>query len=524
METTAEEFLDRLRALDVRLEPSGDGGLRYDAPAGALTGELLTQLRRRRGGLLACLGGPPDRLPEVVASEAATVQQAGLAAYSRDAPLPHVLNVGTKMTITGHLDPVALETALAALVARHEGMRTRIVSDGSDGAGWRQDVLAPVARTLPVEDLSDLNEAACAARVAEICREEVNKPFDIGVSTEPRFRLLRLASECWVLLNTVHHVATDGWSFTVQQRDLAELYRAALTGTPSGLAEVWAQPRDYARRQLEWPLDPATVEHRLDYWRGVLDGSPLRIDLPTDRPRGDGSVPMTGRGRTSASAMPGATRAAVEALARARRTTPFGVTAAAGAVLLAGLTGQRDLVMQFPYANRDDEIFADTVMFSATSLALRLRLDRAPAFADLVDQASRAVWGAIDNLLPLGRILADLKEHGVPDVPERFRVIAVHQNSIELGIDLPGLTVVTEDLPTDTARADLTFGVAPYPDPADGYRVFAEHPLDLWDAETVDEWMRTYAAIVAKACRAPDTPLEHLVLEACPTPKPCYWV
>jgi non-ribosomal peptide synthetase component F len=208
--------------------------------------------------------------------------------------------------------------------------------------------------------------------------------------------------------------------------------------------------------------------------------------------------------------MPGSTRAAAETLARARRTTPFAVTTAAAAILLAQLTGQRDLLMQVPYANRDQQVFESTLTCTVMNLVLRLRLEQASTFAELVDQTSQAARAAIDNLLPLGRILTNLREHGVPDVPERILVIVLHQNSIELAIDMPGLHVKTEDLPADAARAELTFGVAPRPDPGDGYRVFAEHPLDRWDAETVDSWMHTYADIVARACAAPDTPLEQL--------------
>ena len=503
---TLDEFLDRIRTQDVRLEPSGDGRLRFDAPEQAVTDELLAQLRRRRGGLLARLGAGngAGRTSEVVASEVVSLQQGGLVAYHRTAPLPQVMNVGTKMTMTGQLDPVALETALAALVGRHEGLRTRFVPDGD---GWRQEVLAPLARALPVEDLSDLDEAACNARVEEICRAEVNEPFDLEHSTEPRFRLLRLAPDRWVLTNIVHHVSTDGWSFTVQQREIAALYRAALAGSPDDLQQVRAQPRHYARWQHDEQLDQATEERRLAYWRRTLDGCAFRLELPADRPRVE---PPTAHGRTAAHSMPGSSRAAVEALARARRTTPFAVTTAAAAILLAQLTGQRDLLMQVPYANRDQQVFESTLTCTVMNLALRLRLDQASTFAELVDQTSQAARAAIDNLLPLGRILTNLTEHGVPDVPERILVIVLHQNSIELAIDMPGLHVKTEDLPADAARAELTFGVAPRPDPRDGYRVFAEHPLDRWDAETVDGWMHTYADIVARACASPDIPLEQL--------------
>ncbi len=501
MTAALDGLLTRLGTLGVRLEAAGDR-LRYDAPRAALTPELLADLRRHKGGLLAHLTG--DGAERVVARAPVTAQQAGVVHAHHTAPYPQLWNVATRLTLTGRLDVAALETALTELVARHHGLRCRFVRE--DGK-WFQEALAPRPRPLPVEDLTGLPPADRDRALAAIEEEAVGTPVDLGREVMPAPRLVRLGEESWTLILVLHHISCDGWAMTVMLRDLAALYGAAATGTPHALEPPGAQCTDYAVWQRERD-DPSSTASRRAYWTVRLEGACFWPALPTDRPEPER---LSGHGRTAGLEIPGDVRASVEALARARGTTAFAVTTGAFALLLSRLSGERDIVLLVPYANREREKFESMVACTAANIAARVRLDPSVSFGDLVARIGLDALEAIDHVTPLGPVLEGLRRSGVPGVPERLRIGMVYQNSFETGLALPGLDVAIADIPAPMARGELTFGLAPRPGAGEGFRVFAEHTTDLWDPETIDTWLREYATLLTEACAHPDTDVGSLL-------------
>ncbi|MBP2479436.1 hypothetical protein JOF53_008308 [Crossiella equi] len=457
-----EALLRRLRELDVRLSAAGEV-LRYDAPRAALTPELLAELKAHKAALLAHLSGGP-----------VSMQQEAMAGAAATAPAPQVYNVATRLTFTGRVDPAALATALTELLARHVALRSRF----SDATGeWRHHELPPAPVELPVREVPDVT-AACEALAAT--------PIDLSRSTTPLCGLFRVDDTHWVLMLVLHHITVDGWALSLVLRELAELYRAALAGTPAELAPPAAQCTDHARWQRR-AQDPAVVARKLANWCRRLAPITLTLTAPTDHPR---PPERSGRGGTIRRPVPGSTRAAVEAFARSRGCTPFAVTASALATTLT----EDSLVFNVSYANRERREFES--MVDCTVMGLAVPVTVTDDFGETVDRTALAALEGLDDLMPYSRILAHLREHRT-DVPPKSPVAFTYQNFPPPPAAFADLPVLVEDLAPPASRTDLAIGLTPCADPADGYRAFLEYSADLWERESAEAMLDRFAAALA---------------------------
>ncbi|MEV0123568.1 MupA/Atu3671 family FMN-dependent luciferase-like monooxygenase [Streptomyces sp. NPDC050703] len=422
----------------------------------------------------------------------ATVQQNAFVTRHLTHPRPQIYNVAMRLTLTGKLDVPALRTALTRLVARHEGLRTRLVEDTATGE-WQQEALRPRPVELPEEDLfARLGSGPAAEAEAErLAARTAATPFDIRAELAPVFRLLRTGSDRWALVFVLHHAACDGWSVTVLLRELAALYRAAATGEPDGLAADPPQPGAYARWQREQGRTRDTGR-LVDYWARQLEGAPFSGTLPLDRPR---PAELSGAGDVVLFTVGREVRAGVESVARRHRTTPFAVTAAAMARLVGEVSGERDVLLGISYANRERREFEALAACTVSSFTLRVRGDRAGSFGALVDQVARSAVEAIDHAAPLRAMAADLGKALGTEVPDKLPLGFQYQNSLETDIELPGLTTAVEDLTVPGARSEFNFGLIPTGDVLSGY---VEFSTDLWDRATVESWTAAYTGLLAE--------------------------
>jgi hypothetical protein len=469
-----DDLLSRMTELGVLLRAEGDG-LCYDAPSAVVTPELLTALSRNKASLLSRLKAGVERRAPV------TFQQRGFIAFLQRHGVPQVYNVAMRLTCRGSLDVTALRAALSALVARHEALRTRYVH--ADGEWW-QEVLRPQPVDLPVDDLTALPDDARAAEIERMSARLADAPFDLSTGVAPVCRLLRAGERRWVLLVVLHHISCDAWALSVLLNELAALYRAAAAGLPDGL-ERSMQATEYALRQRDRPV---ANERRLEYWARQLAGVPFRVDLPTDRPRAEA---LSGRGDAVLFTISADVRAKVEAFARRHGATPFAVTTATLGVLLAQLSGQSDIVLGVPYANRERRALENLVACAAVTFALRIRVAEAESFAALVETVASDTIDAISNIMPLWEIAA-----GVNDIPDRPPIGFQYQNALETNVDFPGMTVAIEDLVVPAARGEFYSGLIPTGDVISGY---IEYSTDLWDRETVEQWADAYKELLRDA-------------------------
>ncbi|MEU9894296.1 MupA/Atu3671 family FMN-dependent luciferase-like monooxygenase [Streptomyces phaeochromogenes] len=461
---------------------------------------------------------------EVVDRAPASAQQNRMIAGHYAVPQAQVWNVPTRIRFRGALDPDALRSALAELIERHHSLRTRFVREAEtgtetetetgagtgagsgDGVWWQEVVAAPPLR-LQIDDLTRLEPDKRAARVDKVCRAMAAAPVDLTRPTLPRLRLLRVEHDEWVLMFVMHHICADGWAHSVLLAELAELYTAAAAGTAHALDAPPVQATHYARRQLE-SKDPAAEDRRAAHCAAYLEGVPCRLDTPTDRPRPER---LSGDGGTARGSASGELRAAMEKLAADRHVTPFAVAAAALGIHLARLSGERDVLLSVPYANREDLDCESLVSVVSTAVLVRVRIDPAESVAELVSRTGAGALGIMANVLPTARILQAMRDAGAREVSDRVPNGLAFQNYADSDIEIPGLDVEVEDVAPPVARAELVFGLSPRRDPGLGYRTFLEYSADLWDRESAEDLLAEYVSVIGDLCARPDRPVAALL-------------
>ncbi|CAL9318589.1 Linear gramicidin synthase subunit B [Streptomyces sp. enrichment culture] len=406
---------------------------------------------------------------------------------------PSVYNIAHRVDLHGDLDPGALHRALTDLVARHHALRGRPVRR-QDGR-YEVEVLAEVPVSLPVSDLrahaGDPEEA-----LDRWCREQVSVPFTMDQPPLFRFGLARVAPDRWVLVTVFHHAVCDGWSLGIIRRDLADLYHAHRTGTPPRLPAPTAQFTDFARAEHALPDDRRkTLEH---FWRTELDGIPLRPPLPYDHPR---PRALSGRGALHTWTIDDDTPARLTATATRLGTTPYTVLAATFATWLGTLCGGRsDIVLAASSANRVRHDRSDIVGILGDAVLLRARLSEADSFPALVDQLSTTLFTALDHQeLPLTDVVSlvapDLADSLFPTV--LFTVITTEPPTL----NLQDTRTTVRALPAEgVARNELYVVIAPE---ADTITVTFEYSTDLFRAETVAEWGRSFTQVLREVTASP---------------------
>jgi amino acid adenylation domain-containing protein len=389
-------------------------------------------------------------------------------------------NVPFPLRLRGPLDPGALRRSLAELVRRHEPLRT--VVGEVDGEAV-QTIRPARGVPLPVLDLSGLPPAAREAEAARLVDEDALRPFDLARGPLLRAAFARLAPDDALLLLSLHHVVSDGWSRGVFTRELSALYGAAAAGRPSPLPPLPVQYADFAVWQRAW-LAAGTLERQLAWWRERLDGAPPLLELPTDRPRS----PVRGaRGGTRRAELSAAASRALRELARREGATPFMAFLAAWALLLARWSGQDDVVVGTPTAGRTHEALEGMIGMFVNTLPLRVDLSGDPPFRELLARARETALGGFAHQdVPFERLVEAL---GV----ERS---LTHAPLVQAMLSLPNVEV--EALRLGTVEAEL---VQP--------RVLtARHDLIL---ALEDETERVAAAVTYRADLFDDATAERML-------------
>ncbi|CAM2063889.1 Amino acid adenylation domain-containing protein [Sulfidibacter corallicola] len=383
-------------------------------------------------------------------------------------------NVPGAFTLEGPLDVARLQGAINATVARHESLRTGIVTVAD---APRQMVVPQVVVDLPRIDLSDAADPMAAAR--EHAYAEANRAFDLGQAPLFRVTLLVLAEQKHLLLFTLHHIIADGWSMDILFRDIGAAYTALGQGTEVGLPPLPFQYRDFAV-WFEAVMSGDIGQRQRDFWQTQFADEAARLELPTDRPR----PPLkTYRGSSVAIPLPANLMDRFEGFCRDRRVTPFIGLLCGLKILLYRLTGQTDLVVGTPAAGRPHPDLDNHIGLFINSLALRTRFDDDTSFDDLLASVRQTALAAFEHgAYPFDQLVADLAH--APD-PSRSPLYDVMLSLVEqerhLSERLGDLTVGTVETDFDTAKLDLSFD---FLRAGDIWQFSIEYNSDLFDPET----------------------------------------
>jgi amino acid adenylation domain-containing protein len=458
----------------------------------SLTPEERRRLQRRLEARLGAAVPPPvPRLPRGGDFPLSFAQER-LWFLDQLAPGSAAYNLASAQRLPFALETAVLERALAELVRRHEALRTVFPLAGGEPV---QRILAPGPVRCPVADAGALPPALRQAEAERVAAEAAREPFDLAAGPLFRARLVRLGAAEWVFVFVVHHVAADGSSLQLLFRELPRLYADAAAGRPFSLPEPPVQYADFAVWQREW-LRGEVLEAQLAYWTRALDELPT-LELPTDRPR---PAVQRFRGAQLPLSLPPATVAAVHALAREADATPFMVLLTAFYLLLHHHTGQCDLPVGIPVANRGRPELEEVVGFFANSLVMRGDLLANPTFRAALARVRATALDAYGHQdLPFSRLVAELRpEHDLSRNP-------LFQVSFQLfsgaARDGGGAGVVLE---RGTAIFDLVLNLW---EAGGEVRGAFEYDTDLFDRATVEALASRFRALVDAALAAPDTPV-----------------
>ncbi|HWS88837.1 MAG TPA: amino acid adenylation domain-containing protein, partial [Pyrinomonadaceae bacterium] len=411
-------------------------------------------------------------------------------------------NVPFALRLTGRLDLAAFEQTISELTRRHEVLRTTFAAvDGQPV----QIVHPPQPLALPVTDLSQLGEEERERQVERAVVEDARRPFDLSAGPLLRVSLMRLGTEDHVLLFTLHHIVSDAWSLGVFVREVVTLYGAYLEGRPSPLPELKIQYADYAVWQREW-LQGEVLEQQVGYWREQLAGAPAVLELPTDKPR---PAVQTHRGGHHSFTLSEELTKRLRELSRDEGASLFMTLLAGWQLVLSRYSGQDEVVVGAPIANRHRAEVEPLIGFFVNTLALRARLGGAQSFRELLGQVKETTLGAYAHQdLPFEKLVEELQPDRKLSHTPLFQVIFTLQNAPVGELKLPGLQLSPVGRGgTERTHFDLSLGIN---ESDDKLKCSLGYNTDLFEAATAERLAGNYERLLAEAVAAPELPISQL--------------
>ena len=403
-------------------------------------------------------------------------------------------HIPAAMRLTGTLQVAGLAWSLDEIVRRHEVLRTTITM--ADGRPVQ--VIAPALKVrLVIVDLGRLAGDQQEAAVQRLATAEAQRPFDLGRGPLLRVTLLRLGEQTHVLLLTMHHIVSDGWSGGVLVREIATLYTAFCIGDPSPLPALPIQYADYALWQRRW-LQGAVRDVHMAYWQQQLAGVPL-LPLPTDRPR---PAVQTFHGAMHVFMFRKPLTAAISALSRREDATLFMILLTAFQILLARYCGQDDIAVGTPIANRTHAELEALIGCFVNTLVLRAELSGNPSFQAALGRVRAAALGAYTHQdMPFEQLVDAVQPARDLGHNPLFQVMFILHNTPMPAMELPGLVLSAQEVQTGAAQFDLTLNLMETPE---GIRGRLDYNTDLFDAATIVRMVDHFETLLDGSVAHPD--------------------
>jgi amino acid adenylation domain-containing protein len=460
-----------------------------------------------------------ERLKEELAAAGQSAPVTGIQRVERDGnPLPlsyaqqrlwfidqmepgsALYNIPLAGKVTGALDKNALQKSFNEIVRRHEVLRARFaVSEGIPVV----EVVPDQQLTIEEIDLRGLSESERKAEAMSLAEAETAIGFDLARGPLIRMKLLQMGEEDHVLLMTIHHIVSDGLSFKNFFAELGSLYETYIKGAESPLEELEIQYSDFAAWQRQW-LQGKTLDDQLAYWTRHLAGLQV-LDLPTDYPRP--AMPHH-RGANIRFEMSADLTAKLKELSSRQEATLFMVMLAAFDVLLFRYSGQEDIAVGSPIANRNRKEIENLIGFFVNTLVLRADVTHKPSFVELLRRVKKATLDAYANQdLPFEKLVEAVSpERDISRTP-LFQVVFAMQSAPLAEVPLGELKLQLFNVNSSTAKFDLTLGVV-----EDGgtFKASLEYNTDLFEPDTAQRMVDHYVTLLAGIVSEPERPIVHL--------------
>lgn len=361
-------------------------------------------------------------------------------------------NAALAWGVEGPLDVDALRDALTHLFERQEALRTVFVWGEQATPG--QVVLEQCAVEMASVDLSGLDREKRDTELAHLLREHTLRPFDLAAEPMLRVTLFALGPERYVILFSLHHIAFDAWAVEVLYRELGELYAAKVRRREPKLPELTLQYRDFATWQRD-RLQGERLGEELEFWRTQLAGAPTVAQLPADRPR---AAEQTFDGRTHAFALDADLLEPLRELCTATGVTPYMLLLAAFGALLYRSSGQDDILVGGPMANRELPGIENLIGFFANTVVVRLRLGGNPTFGELLERTRDSVLVSYEHQeVPLELVVDAVRPERHPAVHPLFQVNFRVRVGDAPALELAGTRTEPVAVELGLARFELSF-------------------------------------------------------------------
>ncbi len=412
-------------------------------------------------------------------------------------------NMPAALSITGNLVIKALEQALSEIINRHEVCRTSFRTVN----GTPTQVIHPNSTiNIDVVDLQQYPEPQRETILEQLIQEEATTPFDLEVAPLIRCKLWQLDTTDYVLVLTMHHIVSDGWSMGILIEELSSLYQASCAGEPSPLPELAIQYADFAKWQRQW-LSPEILESQLNYWKEALEDAPELLQLPTDYPR---PHIQSYQGSSADFSLSSEISSKLQQLSRNSGTTLFMTLQAAFATLLYRYSGQSDILIGSPIANRNRREIERLIGFFVNTLVLRTRFEDNPSFQELLTQVRETTLRAYEHQdVPFEQVVGALQpERSLSHAP-LFQVMFVLQNAPMGKLDLPGVSLSQFNQQSTVAKFDLTLSMR---ETDQGLVGTWEYNRDLFDGSTIARMATHFQNLLSAIVENPQISVGELPL------------
>ena len=414
-------------------------------------------------------------------------------------------NMPRVVRMRGQLDVGALHRTLNKIVERHESLRTSFAIEGS---APYQVIASKLELPLPLIDLTGLPEAQREQRAQELAEEEGQRAFKLSTGPVMRAQVLRLKPQEHILLWTMHHIVSDRWSMGVVAEELAAHYSAFVKGEASPLPELAIQYADFAVWQRQW-LQGEVLGNQLDYWKKQLSGAPPLLELPTDRAR---PPELSVRGGTQSVLLSREFIEELTSFSQREGATLFMTLLTVFETLLWRYSGQEDVVIGSPIANRTFAEIEPLIGFFVNTLALRGDLSGDPTFRELLARTKEVCLEAYANQdIPFERLVEELQpERSLSHTPI-FQAMFALQNAPMQQMELPGLIMERMPTTTGTSMFDMSWFVN---EVAEGFQLYVEYAADLFEPATIGRALAHFEMLLGSAVTNPERRISELEILA----------
>ena len=418
-------------------------------------------------------------------------------------PNQSAYNMPAAFRLTGPLDIAALEQSIDEIVKRHETLRTTISVVGDEPV---QSIAPSLSINIPIIDLTQVPKDDQLRQVQQRAHWEAKKPFDLSLGPLMRVTLLRIGKEEHILLLTLHHIVSDGWSMGVLYRELSVLYAAFANGRSPSLPELAIQYADYAVWQRQW-LQSKQLLVQLDYWKQQLDGAPRVLDLPTDYPR---PATLVHKGSKEQLLLSADLSEKVRSLSRLENTTVFMTLLAAFSILLHRYTGEDEVVVGTPIAGRNRSEIEGVIGCFLNHLALRIDVSANPSFTTLLTRVREIALGAYSHQdVPFEKLLEELRPERDMSRTPIFQAYINMLNLDDVKLELPGVTSESIGLSEPESKFDLTLYIR---DDKTNIHFNLVYNTSLYDRPRMAGFLRQLERILSQVVDDPAFPVARMTL------------